>query len=113
MLSRPRLDKIRLEHLERRAFVYVRQSSFAQVLHNTGSTARQYDLKQRALDLGWGPDSVTVIDQDQGCSGASAAGRDGFQALLVEVGLGRAGAVLSLEASRQARSCSDWHQLVR
>jgi DNA invertase Pin-like site-specific DNA recombinase len=112
VLSRPRLDKIRLEHLERRAFVYVRQSSFAQVLHNTGSTARQYDLKQRALDLGWGPDSVTVIDQDQGCSGASAAGRDGFQALLVEVGLGRAGAVLSLEASRLARSCSDWYRLL-
>jgi DNA invertase Pin-like site-specific DNA recombinase len=112
VLTRPKLDKIRPEHLDRRAFVYVRQSSFAQVLHNTASTARQYDLKQRALDLGWSAESVTVIDQDQGRSGASAVDRDGFQSLLVEVGLGRAGAVLSLEASRLARSCSDWYRLL-
>jgi DNA invertase Pin-like site-specific DNA recombinase len=112
VLIRPKLDKIRREHLDRRAFVYVRQSTFAQVLHNTASTARQYDLKQRALDLGWSSDSVTVIDQDQGRSGASAVNRDGFQSLLVEVGLGHAGAVLSLEASRLARSCSDWYRLL-
>ncbi len=112
MLLRSGLDKIRPEHLDRRAFVYVRQSSFAQVLYNTGSTARQYDLKQRALDLGWSADSVTVIDQDQGRSGASAVDRDGFQLLLVEVGLGRAGAVFSLEASRLARSWSDWYHLL-
>src|SRR5207253_6524604 len=68
--------------------------------------------KQRALDLGWDAESVTVIDQDQGRSGASAADRDGFQSLLVEVGLGHAGAVLSLEASRLARSCSDWYRLL-
>jgi DNA invertase Pin-like site-specific DNA recombinase len=106
VLNRPKLDKIRPEHLDRRVFVYVRQSSFAQVLHNTASTARQYDLKQRAFDLGWSADSVTVIDQDQGRSGASAVDRDGFQSLLIKVGLGRAGAVLSLEASRLARSWS-------
>jgi DNA invertase Pin-like site-specific DNA recombinase len=112
MLTRSRPDKVRPEHLDRRAFVYVRQSSFAQVLHNTASTARQYDLKQRALDLGWSAESVTVIDQDQGRSGASAVDRDGFQSLLLEVGLGRAGAVLSLEASRLARCCSDWYRLL-
>jgi DNA invertase Pin-like site-specific DNA recombinase len=112
VLIRPNLDKIRPEHLDRRAFVYIRQSTFAQVLHNTASTARQYDLKQRALDLGWSSDSITVIDQDQGRSGASAIDRDGFQSLLVEVGLGHAGAVLSLEASRLARSCSDWYRLL-
>jgi DNA invertase Pin-like site-specific DNA recombinase len=104
--------KIRLEHLERHAFIYVRQSTLLQVRENTASTARQYDLVQRARDLGWAPEHITVVDQDQGHSGASTAGRDGFQALLVEVGLGHAGAVLSLEVSRLARSCSDWYRLI-
>jgi DNA invertase Pin-like site-specific DNA recombinase len=104
--------KIRLEHLERQAFIYVRQSTLMQVRENTASTARQYDLAQRARDLGWAPEHITVIDQDQGHSGASTVGRDGFQALLVEVGLGHAGAVLSLEVSRLARSCSDWYRLL-
>lgn len=104
--------KVRPDHLDRLAFIYVRQSSLAQVLHNTASTARQYDLVQRALDLGWPRERIVVIDQDQGLSGASAAGRDGFQSLVSEVGLGRAGAVLCLEASRLARSCSDWYRLI-
>ena len=105
--------KIRPDHLDRPAFVYVRQSTLFQVREHTASTARQYDLVQRALDLGWSRPSITVIDQDQGRSGSSAVDRDGFQFLIAQVGLGLAGAVLSLEASRQARSCSDWHQLVR
>ena len=104
--------KIRLEHLDRLAFIYVRQSTVIQVRENTASTARQYDLTQRARDLGWAPEHIQVIDQDQGHSGASTTGRDGFQALLVEVGLGHAGAVLSLEVSRLARSCSDWYRLL-
>lgn len=104
--------KIRLEHLDRLAFIYVRQSTVIQVRENTASTARQYDLVQRARDLGWAPEHIQVIDQDQGHSGASTTGRDGFQALLVEVGLGHAGAVLSLEVSRLARSCSDWYRLL-
>jgi DNA invertase Pin-like site-specific DNA recombinase len=83
-----------------------------QVRTNTASTARQYDLVQRALDLGWMRENIIVIDQDQGCSGASAVGRDGFQALVAEVGLGHAGAVLSLEASRLARANSDWYRLL-
>src|SRR5439155_10413432 len=99
-------SKIRPAHLERQAFIYVRQSTLFQVREHTASTARQYDLAQRARDLGWTPEAVTVIDQDQGRSGASAAGRDGFQFLIAQVGLGQAGAVLSLEASRLARSCS-------
>ena len=78
---------------------------------HTASTARQYDLAQRARELGWPREHITIIDQDQGHSGASPAGRDGFQALLVEVGLGRAGAVLSLEGSRLARSSSAWYRL--
>src|SRR5579863_4483479 len=90
--------KIRPAHLERQAFIYVRQSTMLQVRHNNASTARQYDLVQRARDLGWNPEQITVLDQDQGRSGASAQGRDAFQSLLVEVGLGHAGAVLCLEA---------------
>jgi DNA invertase Pin-like site-specific DNA recombinase len=104
--------KVRPEHLERQAFIYVRQSTLVQVRDHTGSTARQYDLVQRALDLGWPREHITVIDQDQGRSGVSAAGRDGFQFLVAEVGLGHAGAVLSLEASRLARCCSDWYRLI-
>src|SRR4051794_1014518 len=112
MITRPGTSKIRPDHLDRRAFVYVRQSTLFQVREHTASTARQYDLAQRARDLGWTPEAVTVIDQDQGRSGASTAGRDGFQFLIAQVGLGQAGAVLSLEASRLARSCSDWYRLL-
>src|SRR5262249_7314659 len=104
--------KIRLDHLERPAFVYVRQSTLFQVREHTASTARQYDLVQRAHDLGWSKASITVIDQDQGLSGSSAVGRDGFQYLIAQVGLGHAGAVLSLEASRLARSWSYWYRLL-
>jgi DNA invertase Pin-like site-specific DNA recombinase len=105
-------SKIRPDHLERQAFVYVRQSTLFQVRENTASTARQYDLGQRAQDLGWSKSSVSVIDQDQGRSGSSAVYRDGFQSLIAQVGLGQAGAVLSLEASRLARSCTDWYRLL-
>jgi DNA invertase Pin-like site-specific DNA recombinase len=104
--------KIRPDHLDRRAFVYVRQSTLFQVREHTASSARQYDLAQRAQELGWTSASITVIDQDQGRSRASTAGRDGFQFLVAQVGLGQAGAVLSLEASRLARSCSDWYRLL-
>ncbi|MCL5960360.1 MAG: recombinase family protein [Chloroflexi bacterium] len=112
MLSTLTNHKIQPEHLDRQALIYVRQSTLVQVRENTGSTARQYDLTQRALDLGWPQEHITVIDQDQGLSGASATGRDGFQFLVAEVGLCHAGAVLSLEASRLARSCSDWYRLI-
>ena len=104
--------KIRSDHLARPALIYVRQSTLAQVREHTASTARQYDLVRRARDLGWPPEAITVIDQDQGRSGASAAGRDGFQTLVAEVGLGHVGAVLSLEASRLARASSDWYRLL-
>ena len=112
MLNRFNHPKIQPEHLERQAFIYVRQSTLMQVRDNTASKARQYDLVQRAMNLGWPRERITVIDQDQGHSGASAIGRDGFQLLVSEVGLGHAGAVLSLEVSRLARSCSDWCRLI-
>ena len=104
--------KLRNEHLTRPALVYVRQSTRIQVRDNTASAARQYHLAQRAQDLGWPASLVVVIDQDQGRSGAPHAGRDGFEYLIAEVGLGRAGAVLCLEASRLARSSSDWYRLI-
>ncbi len=112
MLTRLNNLKIRPDHLDRQALIYVRQSTLMQVRDNTGSTARQYDLVPRALDLGWPKEHIHVIDQDQGHSGASAVGRDGFQLLVAEVGLKHAGAVLCLEASRLARSCSDWYRLL-
>ena len=105
-------NKIQADHLARQALIYVRQSTLAQVVGNLGSQARQYDLVKRALDLGWIQEHITVIDHDQGRSGASAEERDGFQHLIAEVGLGHAGAVFSLEASRLARSCSDWYRLL-
>jgi DNA invertase Pin-like site-specific DNA recombinase len=104
--------KIRPFHLERRAIVYVRQSSPQQVLEHRESTARQYALVDRARALGWSPGQVEVIDEDQGRSGQTAEGRLGFQRLLAEVSLDHVGLVLGLEMSRLARSCKDWYQLL-
>ncbi len=112
MLNLIATPKVQADHLDRQALIYVRQSSLAQVLENTGSQARQYDLRQRAFELGWPQERIVVIDQDQGCSAASAVDRHGFERLIAEVGLGHAGAVFSLEASRLARSCSDWYRLL-
>jgi len=105
-------SKVTSAHLARNAYLYVRQSTLRQVLTNTESTARQYALRQRAVALGWAPDAIVVIDTDQGQSGASAADREGFQHLVAEVGLGRAGIVLGLEVSRLARNNADWHRLL-
>jgi DNA invertase Pin-like site-specific DNA recombinase len=83
-----------------------------QVFENSESTERQYALKQRAVALGWRLDDIVVVDCDQGQSGASAADRQGFQQLVTEVSMGRAGVVLGLEVSRLARNSSDWHRLL-
>ena len=104
--------KIQPHHLERAAYLYIRQSSMRQVLENVESTKRQYALRGRATALGWREDQVIVIDNDQGESGASAAWREGFQRLVSEVGLGRAGIVMGLEVSRLARNNADWHRLL-
>ena len=107
-----RAPKIQPWHLDRLAVVYVRQSTAQQVAENKESTDRQYGLVNRAIELGWPPDRILVIDDDQGKSGSSAEGRLGFQRLLAEVGLDHVGLVLGLEMSRLARSCKDWHQLI-
>jgi DNA invertase Pin-like site-specific DNA recombinase len=112
MFSQPAAQKICPDHLDRLAIIYVRQSTVFQVRENSGSTIRQYDLVKRAQDLGWMPTRIQVVDQDQAQSGSSSTGRDGFQWLVAEVGLGHVGAVLSLEVSRLARSCSDWYRLL-
>ena len=104
--------KVTASHLRRPAVIYVRQSTLAQVERNTESTMRQYDLVARAQALGWPRSAVTVIDEDLGLSGASAAGRSGFAHLAAEVGLGQVGIVLSLECSRLARNNTDWYRLL-
>ena len=82
------------------------------MLENTESTQRQYALRRRAVALGWPEDRIMVIDHDQGQSGASTVDREGFQRLVTEVGLGKAGIVMGLEVSRLARNCADWHRLL-
>src|ERR1019366_7006694 len=99
-------------HLRRDAYIYVRQSTLAQTIHNTESLIRQYDLASRARELGWAEHQIVVVDDDLGRSGASAQGRSGFSDLVADVGLGKAGIVLSLECSRLARNNSDWYQLL-
>ncbi|EQD47385.1 Resolvase domain protein, partial [mine drainage metagenome] len=105
-------SKVAPQHLDRLAYLYVRQSTIRQVRENTESTQRQYGLRERALALGWTPDRVVVLDADQGHSGASAADRSAFQQLVSEVSLGHAGIVMGLEVSRLARNNADWHRLL-
>ena len=104
--------KVQNRHCERLAYVYVRQSTPWQVIEHRESTERQYHLRDRALELGWPASRVEVIDEDQGRSGSTATHRSGFQRLVTEVGLGRVGIVLMLEASRLARNNSDWYRLI-
>ena len=106
------LLKVQAHHLERGAYLYIRQSSMRQVLENVESTKRQYGLRGRAIGLGWRDDQIIVIDSDQGESGASASWREGFQHLVSDVGMGRAGIVMGLEVSRLARNNADWHRLL-
>lgn len=104
--------KVQPHHLERGAYLYIRQSSMRQVLENGESARRQYALRGRAVALGWHDEQIIVIDNDQGESGASAAWREGFQRLVSDVGMGRAGIVMGLEVSRLARNNADWQRLL-
>ena len=105
-------QKVRPEHLDRAAAVYVRQSTRQQVLEHTESTRLQYALAERAVALGWARSQVVVIDDDLGVSAATADSRKGFARLVTEVTMGRVGVVLGIEMSRLARSGRDWHQLL-
>ena len=104
--------KVKLTHTRRAAFVYIRQSSPQQVENNRESTARQYALVERACELGWAQEQVTVIDEDLGLSGSGAVKRSGFARMTAEVALGHVGIVLGLEVSRLARNNADWYRLL-
>ncbi|MGA8056289.1 MAG: recombinase family protein [Burkholderiales bacterium] len=105
-------SKIKLAHTQRGAFVYVRQSSPAQVEHNRESTDRQYALVDRAVELGWTREQVTVVDEDLGLSGSSTHKRSGFARLIAAVAMRLVGIVLGLEVSRLARNNADWYRLL-
>jgi DNA invertase Pin-like site-specific DNA recombinase len=105
-------SKITASHRARAAVIYVRQSTLAQLERNTESTARQYDLVQRAVQLGWPRTAVRVIDADLGVSGSATGQRDGFEGLVAEVALGQVGIILALEASRLARDNAAWYRLL-
>src|SRR6516162_3315076 len=104
--------KVTADHLRRDAYLYIRQSTLRQVAENGESTQRQYALRHRAIAAGWPDERVHVIDCDLGKSGSSAVARDGFQELVSEVALAKAGIVMGLEVSRLARNSSDWHRLL-
>jgi DNA invertase Pin-like site-specific DNA recombinase len=105
-------NKVRPGHTQRAAFVYIRQSSPAQVEYNRESTARQYALVEKACALGWAKEQVMVIDQDLGLSGSGSVKRSGFAHMTAEVALGHVGIVLGLEVSRLARNNADWYRLL-
>ena len=104
--------KITVNHLKKNAYLYVRQSTLRQVFENTESTKRQYALRKKAVVLGWAIEQIIVIDNDLGQSGATTTNREGFQKLVTEVSLGKAGIVMGLEVSRLARNSTDWHRLL-
>src|SRR3712207_3326164 len=103
-------DKVKPHHLARRAIVYVRQSSAHQVLHNPGSRALQYAMRDRLAALGW--PEIEVVDDDLGRSAAGGVARAGFERMVAEVCLGKVGAVAAREVSRFARNSRDWQQLI-
>src|ERR1700740_1020984 len=103
-------DKLRSHHLERKAILYVRQSSAHQVLHNRESSTLQYAMRDRLGALGWS--SIETVDDDLGRSAAGSVARAGFERMVAEVCLGKVGAVAAREVSRFARNSREWQQLV-
>src|SRR6266700_2111913 len=104
--------KITSSHRSRAAVIYVRQSTLIQLERNTESTARQYDLVNRALQLGWPREAIRVVDADLGISGSVLGQREGFESLVAEVALGQVGIIVALEASRLARDNAAWYRLL-
>jgi len=104
--------KITSSHLSRAAVIYVRQSTLIQAERNTESTARQYDLVNRARQLGWPPEAIRVVDGDLGVSGSVTGQRAGFEGMVAEIALGQVGIILALEASRLARDNAAWYRLL-
>ena len=105
-------SKVTAAHLYKLAYLYIRQSSLKQIQYNQESTKRQYDLRNKAIALGWKIDQIKTIDQDQGQSGSNSEFREGFQYLVSQVSMEKVGIVMGLEVSRLARNSSDWHRLL-
>jgi len=105
-------DLIQPRHLQRRAAIYIRQSSPQQVVINLESQRLQYALRERAIDLGWHEGDVLVVDADLGRSGTTVEERAGFQDLVAQIALGEVGMLLAFDATRLARNCSHWYQLL-
>jgi hypothetical protein len=105
-------ELVTADHLNRKAVVYIRQSTPHQVVSNQESLRLQYALCQRARELGWREADIDVIDADLGMSGAAASHRQGFKDLVARVTLGEIGIILSIEVTRLARNCSDWYPLL-
>jgi DNA invertase Pin-like site-specific DNA recombinase len=105
-------ELVTAQHLTHEAIVYIRQSTTNQMLNNQESLELQYALKQRALDLGWKVDNISIIDVDLGLTGASAKKREGFKELVTKVTLGEVGIILSYDVTRLSRNCSDWYPLL-
>jgi DNA invertase Pin-like site-specific DNA recombinase len=112
MSSLTHSELITLQHRQRKALIYIRQSSPHQVLTNQESLQLQYALQKRAVELGWRAEDVEVIDVDLGITGKSAKPRAGFQELVARVSLGQIGLILSIEVQRLSRNCSDWYPLL-
>src|SRR5437870_3323098 len=107
-----RSELVSQAHLQRKALIYIRQSTPHKVLSNQESLRLQYALQQRAIDLGWRPEDIEIIDADLGMTGASAAHRMGFQEVVTRVTLGQVGMILSVDVTRLSRNCSDWYPLL-
>ncbi len=107
-----RSELVSPQHLQKKALIYIRQSTPHQVLSNQESLRLQYALQQRALDLGWRPEDIEIIDSDLGLTAASASHRAGFQQVVASVTLGQVGIILSVDVARLSRNCSDWYPLL-
>jgi DNA invertase Pin-like site-specific DNA recombinase len=105
-------DKVTSSHLARLAYVYLRQSTPSQVAQNRESTARQYGLVERAVQLGWPRERVRLVDEDLGITGSGTADRNGFDRMSADVAMGQVGLILALESSRVARNNTEWHRLI-
>lgn len=105
-------ELVQPRHLDRAAEIYVRQSSPNQVVTNKESQRMQYALRERAASLGWVEHDIHIIDDDLGRSGATTEGREGYQKLVARIALGEVGILLAFDATRLARNCSHWYQLL-
>src|SRR5690348_11034454 len=107
-----RSELVSPQHLQRKALIYIRQSTPHQVLSNQESLRLQYALQQRAMELGWRAEDIEIIDADLGLTATSASHRTGFREMVAKVTLGQVGIILSVDVMRLSRNCSDWYPLL-